>query len=111
MSKSSDTGKKLQMRVGRDTLEADALRYLSQVCDNALGFGILEEWEKGSGKRVGGELGLILALGGLKRRMYIARVVLFKKKNPGFGVSGLRWGQTSECPGVSASAARQESCP
>ena len=56
VSKSSEIAKKLQIRMGRDTLDADALRYLSQVYDNALGFGILEEWEKGSGKWVGGEL-------------------------------------------------------
>lgn len=56
VSKSSEIAKKLQIRMGRDTLEADALRYLSQVYDNTLGFGILEEWEKGSEKWVGGEL-------------------------------------------------------
>ena len=88
------------MRMGRDSLEADTSRDLSQAYDNALGLGILEEWEQGSGKRVGGERGLIRALRGLKCSTYVARVVLFKKKNPGFHVSDLRWGQTSECPGA-----------
>lgn len=99
------------MRMGRDSLEADALRGLSQAYDNALGLGILEEWEQGSGKRVGGEQGLIRALRGLKRRTYVARVVLFKKKNPGFRVSDLRWGQTSECPGFEQQLHARKAAP
>lgn len=68
------------MRVGRDTLGSRPCGTCLEFVTTPLGFGILEEeWEKGSGKRVGGELGLILALGGPKHRMYAARVVLFER--------------------------------